>query len=150
MSIRSGVRDCVDTSVGELHGAHIDVHLAAGLVRQYSLVSSMTCRDSYEIAVLREPRSRGGSRYVHDRLEEGQAVRIGAPRIHFALEDSAQRTVLLAGGIGVTPILCMAEYLSSRGRGVSASLFCPKRVAGSLYGSVDGRQPRRACFSSFR
>lgn len=95
-------------------GSHIDVHLPNGLVRQYSLCNSAAERHRYRIAVLREPTSRGGSAAVHDLVKEGDVLTISAPRNHFALHD-APRSVLLAGGIGVTPILCMAQRLATWG-----------------------------------
>lgn len=96
-------------------GAHIDVFLAPGLVRQYSLCGSAATTSRYRIAVLREAPSRGGSAYVHDRLYTGETLRIGRPRNHFPLHGTAGLSVLLAGGIGVTPILCMADQLHRLG-----------------------------------
>ncbi|WP_295374223.1 PDR/VanB family oxidoreductase [uncultured Pseudacidovorax sp.] len=95
-------------------GSHIDVNLPNGLVRQYSLCNSAAERHRYRIAVLREPSSRGGSAAVHDLVKEGDVLTISAPRNHFALHD-APRSLLLAGGIGVTPILCMAQRLATWG-----------------------------------
>ncbi|MBO9646631.1 MAG: oxidoreductase [Pseudacidovorax sp.] len=95
-------------------GSHIDVNLPNGLVRQYSLCNSAAERHRYRIAVLREPTSRGGSAAVHDLVKEGDVLTISAPRNHFALHD-APRSLLLAGGIGVTPILCMAQRLATWG-----------------------------------
>ncbi|RDK02231.1 PDR/VanB family oxidoreductase [Paraburkholderia lacunae] len=96
-------------------GAHIDVHLPGGLVRQYSLCGSPERDDRYEIAVLRDENGRGGSMSIHDRVHEGDLIRIGVPRNHFPVDSQAPRHLLLAGGIGVTPILSMAEHLSSAG-----------------------------------
>ena len=93
-------------------GAHVDVEIAPGLVRQYSLCNDPRRRDCYQIAVLREPASRGGSAGLIERIDVGQTLKVSEPRNHFALEPSARRTVLIAGGIGVTPILCMAERLA--------------------------------------
>ena len=95
-------------------GAHIDVHIADGLVRQYSLCNDPAERHRYRIAVLRDPASRGGSQAAHERLSEGDVIQIGAPRNHFEL-GPADDYLLLAGGIGVTPILCMAERLAKTG-----------------------------------
>jgi vanillate O-demethylase ferredoxin subunit len=91
-------------------GAHIDVFLANGCVRQYSLLGSPADQKRYRIAVLREVNSRGGSRAMHD-LNEGDLLEISEPKNHFPLVDDAAHSVLLAGGIGVTPILSMAEQL---------------------------------------
>lgn len=93
-------------------GAHIDVQLPGGLVRQYSLYNSPSERERYLIAVLREPQSRGGSIAMHDRVHEGSVLTITEPRNRFALVEDARRSVLIAGGIGVTPLLSMAERLS--------------------------------------
>ncbi|GJJ04363.1 vanillate O-demethylase oxidoreductase [Duganella rhizosphaerae] len=95
-------------------GAHIDVHLGAGLVRQYSLCNPPQERHRYLIGVLRDPSSRGGSKAMHEEVQAGATLTISAPKNHFPLAD-AERSLLLAGGIGVTPILAMAEALSARG-----------------------------------
>lgn len=93
-------------------GSHIDVQVAPGLVRQYSLCNDPSERHRYLIAVLRDPNSRGGSRAIHDSVNVGDIVQISAPKNHFPLAP-ASRYLLLAGGIGVTPILCMAERLAN-------------------------------------
>lgn len=95
-------------------GAHVDVEVRPGLVRQYSLCGPPSERARYAIAVLDAPDSRGGSRGMHG-LEEGALVRISAPRNHFPLAANAEESVLVAGGIGITPILCMAERLAQAG-----------------------------------
>jgi vanillate O-demethylase ferredoxin subunit len=111
--------ELVDPAAGQLPsftaGAHVDVEIAPGLVRQYSLCNDPKRRDHYQIAVLREPASRGGSVGLIDQAEVGRILKVSEPRNHFALEPSARRTVLIAGGIGVTPILCMAERLAHTG-----------------------------------
>ncbi len=96
-------------------GSHIDVHLPGQLVRQYSLCNDPQETQRYQIAVLREAASRGGSRAVHDSVREGDVLTIGAPRNHFALAHEARSHLLLAGGIGITPLLCMAERLAQLG-----------------------------------
>jgi vanillate O-demethylase ferredoxin subunit len=96
-------------------GSHVDVHLPGGLVRQYSLCNDSAETHRYLIAVLRDPASRGGSAAVHDVVNEGDVLTISAPRNHFALVHEAKKSLLLAGGIGVTPILCMAERLGVMG-----------------------------------
>ncbi|MDN3258812.1 PDR/VanB family oxidoreductase [Streptomyces sp. CSDS2] len=89
-------------------GAHIDLVLAPDLVRQYSLCSSPQDARVWRVAVLREKEGRGGSLHVHDKLSEGDPVRVRGPRNHFALED-ADAYLFLAGGIGITPIVPMLE-----------------------------------------
>ncbi|WP_349269084.1 ferredoxin [Mycolicibacterium parafortuitum] len=94
-------------------GAHIPVTLPSGTVRQYSLCGSPGDPHSYTIAVLKVDDGRGGSREVHDRIRLGDVLEVGEPRNDFALVD-APRYLLLAGGIGITPILAMVEELRSR------------------------------------
>jgi vanillate O-demethylase ferredoxin subunit len=96
-------------------GAHLDVHLPGGLVRQYSLCNPPDEVQHYRIGVLRDAASRGGSRAMHDVVEVGQTLSVSAPKNHFPLVAGAGRSLLLAGGIGVTPILCMAEALGAAG-----------------------------------
>jgi vanillate O-demethylase ferredoxin subunit len=93
-------------------GSHIDVHLPNGLTRQYSLCNDPQESHRYLIGVLRDPASRGGSQAMHELVQEGSLLRISAPKNHFPLAHAAARSVLIAGGIGVTPILCMAERLA--------------------------------------
>lgn len=96
-------------------GAHIDLHLPGGLVRQYSISNDPAETHRYVLGVLLEPNTRGGSRAVHTQLTEGQALQISAPRNHFPLAPEAQRSLLIAGGIGITPILAMARQLAHAG-----------------------------------
>lgn len=96
-------------------GAHLTLHLANGLQRQYSLCGDPADRHVYSVAVLREPASRGGSAWVHERLTAGTLLDVDSPRNNFPLID-ADRYLLIAGGIGITPILPMARHLAARGR----------------------------------
>jgi vanillate O-demethylase ferredoxin subunit len=109
--------DLVDLERRELPpfsaGSHIDVQVAPTLVRQYSLCNSPHERARYQIAVLRDPASRGGSSGMVEDVQQGQQIRISEPRNHFSLDATAERHLLLAGGIGVTPLLCMAERLAN-------------------------------------
>lgn len=95
-------------------GAHIDLCLPTRIC-QYSLCGDPMDRRSYEVAVLREHNSRGGSSYVHERLRPGELVEVGGPRNHFKLVD-APGYVLFAGGIGITPMLSMAAQAERDGR----------------------------------
>nr|WP_298167382.1 PDR/VanB family oxidoreductase [uncultured Pseudomonas sp.] len=92
-------------------GAHIDVHLPGGLIRQYSLCNHPDENHRYLIGVLKDPASRGGSQAMHEQIQVGQTLSISEPRNLFPLSENAQRSLLFAGGIGITPILCMAERL---------------------------------------
>jgi vanillate O-demethylase ferredoxin subunit len=93
-------------------GSHIDVQVPGGLTRQYSLCNDAAENHRYRIAVLRDPNSRGGSAGMHDGVKEGDTLLISEPRNHFPLVH-AQRTLLFAGGIGVTPLLAMAQRLAN-------------------------------------
>jgi vanillate O-demethylase ferredoxin subunit len=95
-------------------GAHIDIRLPNGMTRQYSLCNSPDERSRYQIALQREEAGRGGSICLCDTVERGDVLRIGAPRNNFPLVTPARRSLLLAGGIGVTPMLAMVEVLWNR------------------------------------
>jgi vanillate monooxygenase ferredoxin subunit len=95
-------------------GSHIDVQVPGGLTRQYSLCNDSGEQHRYRIAVLRDAASRGGSAAMHDAVKEGDLLHISEPKNHFPLHH-ARRSVLFAGGIGVTPLLCMAQRLASIG-----------------------------------
>jgi vanillate O-demethylase ferredoxin subunit len=95
-------------------GAHIDVHLGVGIVRQYSLCNAPHETHRYVIGVLHEPASRGGSRAMHERIVEGAELEVSEPRNHFGLAEGPQHSVLFAGGIGITPMLAMAEHLHAQ------------------------------------
>jgi ferredoxin-NADP reductase len=95
-------------------GAHIDVLLDNGLIRQYSLCGNPADGAAWQIAVLRAPEGRGGSSYVHDRLRAGSAVRVRGPRNNFPLRP-AERHLFIAGGVGITPILAMVEAAEAAG-----------------------------------
>ena len=95
-------------------GAHIDLWMD-DLVRQYSLAGDPSDRHRYKIAVLQEEHSGGGSLFVHERLRPCHLVDVGGPRNHFPLED-AERYVLVAGGIGITPLLPIIRFLEEEGR----------------------------------
>jgi vanillate O-demethylase ferredoxin subunit len=98
-------------------GAHIDVHLPNGWVRPYSLCNSSLEKHRYLIAVLKDPQTRGGSKAMHELVQEGQVLQISPPKNHFALTSPpAAHSLLLAGGIGITPLLSMAEQLEAQGQ----------------------------------
>ncbi|HID4129846.1 TPA: PDR/VanB family oxidoreductase [Pluralibacter gergoviae] len=96
-------------------GAHIDLHLGDGLVRPYSLCGDPADRGCYRLGVLKEPASRGGSRAAHA-LREGDCVQVSEPRNLFALAPDAGDSLLIGGGIGITPMLAMAAELQAAGR----------------------------------
>ncbi len=112
-------------------GAHIDLHLPIGLLRNYSLLNDSRDTHRYVVAVGLDAASRGGSRYIHDEMRVGATIPISAPRNHFPLVETAPHVVLIAGGIGVTPIVCMARRLDELGRSYEAHLAArePSRAA---------------------
>ena len=106
-------------------GAHIDLHLPNGIVRSYSLSNSPQERQRYVVGVLKDGNSRGGSRYVHEQLRVGATIDISTPRNNFPVDASAPHTVLIAGGIGITPIYCMFNHLKNLGKSVEL-LYCAR------------------------
>lgn len=99
-------------------GAHIDLHLSADLIRPYSLCSDPQNSQHYQLGVLKEMNSQGGSRAVHA-LCEGDEIQVSEPRNLFVLDDSAAYSLLIGGGIGITPMLAMAAELHAAGRAFS-------------------------------
>ena len=96
-------------------GAHVDLHLPNGLVRSYSLTNDQDERDRYVIGVSRDAASRGGSRYLHEQVQVGSVLTLDGPRNHFPLEEGAARSIFIAGGIGITPILSMTRRMEKLG-----------------------------------
>lgn len=96
-------------------GAHIDVYVPDGSTRQYSLCGDPQDLSSWQIAVLREPEGRGGSAFIHDTLRVGDRLLVTRPKNNFRLED-APFHALVAGGVGITPMIAMAEHLARAGR----------------------------------
>lgn len=106
-------------------GSHIDVKLAGNFIRQYSLCNDPRERHRYVIGVLNVAGGRGGSKAMHESVRVGDLLNISAPRNNFSLAQDASRHVLLAGGIGVTPMMAMVETLSARGADFSL-LYCSR------------------------
>lgn len=99
-------------------GAHIDLHLAEDLVRPYSLCGDPNDRRHYQLGILKDSKSQGGSLAAHA-LNEGDRVQVSDPRNLFALEETASHCLLIGGGIGITPMLAMAAELHASGRSFS-------------------------------
>lgn len=93
-------------------GSHIDLHMAGAPVRSYSLLNAPSDRSHYTIAVSLDKKGRGGSRHIHDNLQCGNVLSIAGPRNNFPLSETAQHSVLIAGGIGITPLWSMAQRLT--------------------------------------
>ncbi|MDB5951475.1 MAG: oxidoreductase/oxygenase, vanB family [Massilia sp.] len=96
-------------------GSHIDVHVADGILRQYSLCNGPDDTCSYLIAVKKEAASRGGSLGMHERIKVGDTLTISVPRNNFALSPHAARHLLIGAGIGITPLLSMGRHLMATG-----------------------------------
>lgn len=119
-------------------GAHVDVHLPSGLVRQYSLLNAPGETAHYVIGVKRETPSTGGSAALHDALGEGDVLALSEPRNNFPLRRDVPMTLLVAGGIGLTPLLAMAHALEAQGLAHELHVFArspahlpfPERLAG--------------------
>jgi ferredoxin-NADP reductase len=97
-------------------GAHIDLHLPNGMIRQFSLCVPNSDPETYVVGIKRDPASRGGSRYIFDEMQVGHEIKISAPRNNFPLTNDAEQIVLVAGGIGITPVWCMAQELAAQKR----------------------------------
>jgi tetrachlorobenzoquinone reductase len=97
-------------------GAHIDLALPNGMTRSYSLINSQTERHRFVVAVQNDRASRGGSRWIHANLRPGNMITVSGLRNNFALNENAERSIFIAGGIGITPILNMSNRLTSIGR----------------------------------
>jgi vanillate O-demethylase ferredoxin subunit len=96
-------------------GSHIDLYVSDKIVRQYSLCNDPSQSNYYRLAILKEANSRGGSKTIHETFHEGMVLRIGLPRNNFSLVEDGGRAMLLAGGIGITPLLAMAYRLQALG-----------------------------------
>ena len=108
-------------------GAHVDIVAPGGYVRQYSLCNSPRERLRYVVGVLKNQQSRGGSIAIHDEVKEGDLLPVSIPRNLFSLDPDSARILLLAGGIGITPLMSMAEELWHEGADFSFHLFSRSR-----------------------
>jgi len=97
-------------------GAHVDLHLDHGRIRPYSLANDPRERHRYLLGIKLDRHGRGGSRWVHEQLRVGQMLKVSAPRQNFALHEAAPHSLLIAGGIGITPIASMVTRLEALGR----------------------------------
>ena len=123
-------------------GAHIDLLLADGMERQYSLCGDLSDRTTWQIAVLREPAGRGGSAYLHDRLAAGSALHARGPRNDFPLRPAAGYR-FIAGGIGITPILPMLHAAAAAGARWSLLYGGRRRASMAFADELAARFPDR-------
>lgn len=118
-------------------GSHIDLHLPNGMVRSYSLSNSTSDQQRYVVGVLKDRASRGGSRCVHEQLRVGQKLQISTPRNNFPLHEDAAYSVLVAGGIGVTPVLCMARRLKDLNKHFEFLYFARSRKSAAFTADIE-------------
>lgn len=137
-------------------GAHIDLHLPGGYIRQYSLCNDPREKRRYQVGVLHLPDGRGGSKAVHRELRAGDEIEISEPRNNFQLKEDAARHLLIAGGIGVTPMMAMVERLRvldaefelhycARGPEIAAfrDRLAPLEADGRVHYHFDGGDPSK-------
>ena len=124
-------------------GAHIDIHLPNGLTRQFSLLNPDADPTSYVVAIKLDAASRGGSRYIFDELKVGHTLKISAPRNNFPLVEKAEQVVLFAGGIGITPIWCMAQELVAQNRSWQLYYACRSRTDMAFLATLEKLGPER-------
>lgn len=113
-------------------GAHIDVHVAPSLVRQYSICNDPRERHRYRLGVLLDPNSRGGSKAIHTSFESGQTVFVSRPRCNFRLSIGTGPVLLLGGGIGITPLISMAYELAAEARPFALH-YCTRSSSRAAY-----------------
>lgn len=112
-------------------GAHVTVKTPSGAMRRYSLVGPGQDPESYIIAVKLEPESRGGSKSMHEEVFEGSELLVEAPENEFPIKD-APKYLLIAGGIGVTPIIAMARYVDEKGKPLKI-IYCTRSAEDAAY-----------------
>jgi vanillate monooxygenase ferredoxin subunit len=118
-------------------GSHIDVTIPGGLTRQYSLCNSAAERYRYVIGVWRDPNSRGGSVAMHDTISVGDTLQVGPPRNRFRAPRSTKRALLVARGIGVTPILSIANHLKSEAIPFELHYLCSLGSPGAFKSTIE-------------
>ncbi len=119
-------------------GAHIDVHLPNGWARPYSLCNDPQETHRYVTGIKRDAAGRGGSRLIHDQFKVGQLVPVSLPRNHFALHEGAPHSVLIAGGIGITPVACMVHRLRHLGASFEVHYSVKQRHEAALLDALTG------------
>jgi vanillate O-demethylase ferredoxin subunit len=123
-------------------GSHVDVTIPGGMVRQYSLCNSPSDRHRYRIGVWKDPNGRGGSKALHETVNVGDTLQVSLPRNRFRVPRNTKRALLFARGIGVTPILSIADYLKSQSIPFELHYVFALMSPGSFRGTID-----RASFS---
>ncbi|WP_299733311.1 reductive dehalogenase [uncultured Tateyamaria sp.] len=119
-------------------GAHLDIVIAPDFLRQYSMSGDPSDRSTYQIAVLQEEEGRGGSKLMHRIFNEGRRVFISHPINHFPLDHSAKRSILMGGGIGITPMIAMAHELYAEGAAFELHYSGRSRDRMGLLSDIEG------------
>src|ERR1700751_2962203 len=118
-------------------GAHIDIHLPNGLIRQFSLPNPSPDPDSYVVAIKLDAASRGGARYIFDEGKVGDALQIGAPRNNFPLVENAEHVGLFPAAIGIPPVWCMAQELTAQNRSWDLYYSCRARADMAVLSTIE-------------
>ena len=116
-------------------GAHVDLTLPNGLIRSYSLTNPQSDRHRYVIGVQKDRATRGGSKWVHENLRPGMVLTVNGPRNNFALHEAAEKTLFIAGGIGITPIMSMTQRLAELGRDWEL-IYCSRKRDATAFRDV--------------
>jgi tetrachlorobenzoquinone reductase len=122
-------------------GSHIDLHLANGMIRSYSLVNDQKERNRYVIAVNNDAASRGGSKLIHETTRVRDVMTISHPRNNFLLQEDADHSVLIAGGIGITPLLSMIRRLEALGRSWELFYAARTRLTAAFLDDLNNLRP---------
>jgi vanillate O-demethylase ferredoxin subunit len=124
-------------------GAHVDIHVPTGLIRQYSLCGKHNATDCYRIAVKKDVAGRGGSISMHDDVDVGSVLAMTVPRNHFPLATDASASLLIAGGIGITPIYAMVQSLHVEDRNWTLHYCARSRAHAAFYDELKALAPQR-------
>ena len=122
-------------------GCHIDLHLPNGMIRSYSLLNDQSERNRYVVAVNKDAASRGGSSFIHEKVRVGDIINISHPKNNFVLQEDAAHSVLIAGGIGITPLLSMIRRLETLGRSWELFYAARTRVAAAFLDELNSLRP---------
>jgi ferredoxin-NADP reductase len=122
-------------------GSHIDLHLPNGMIRSYSLVNDQGEHNRYVIAVNNDAASRGGSKLIHETVRVGDIIAVSLPRNNFALQEDAGHSVLIAGGIGITPLLSMVRRLEALGRSWELFYAARTRLTAAFLDELNALRP---------
>jgi tetrachlorobenzoquinone reductase len=123
-------------------GSHVDLHLPNGMIRSYSLVNDQSERSRYVIAINKDAASRGGSRMIHETVRAGDLITISHPKNNFVLQERASHSTLIAGGIGITPLLSMIRRLGALGRSCELHYAARTRPAAAFLDELKALGPR--------